>query len=120
MPDENNYSVFAYFSPEFFHGLVEPAYQVELRRALEAIARIELAEVASRAATAEGVEPTIEEMIAAGFLPVWFDQRADGARTLKLGDKWIDSLRGARGSFLPIVDVPVEQISDTERSASIA
>jgi hypothetical protein len=107
--------VFGYFSPEFFHGLVDPAYQVELRRRLEAIAHIELAEVATLAAEAEGVEPTIPAMMAAGLLPDWFDQRADGAKTLRSKDKWIDSLRGARGSFLPIVDVKIENVNATER-----
>ncbi len=114
MPEANGYSVFAYFSPEFFHGLVDPAYQVELRRRLEAIAHIELAEVATLAAKAEGIEPTVEAMTAAGLLPEWFDQRADGSKTLRLNDKWIDSRRGARGSFLPIVDVEVDSVNATE------
>lgn len=115
MPEANGYSVFGYFSPEFFHGLVEPAYQVELRRRLEAIAHIELAEVATLAAQAEGIDPNIPDMIAAGLLPEWFDQRADGSRTLRSNDKWIDSRRGARGSFLPIVDTTVENVNATER-----
>ncbi len=114
MPEANGYSVFGYFSPEFFHGLVDPAYQIELRRRLEAIAHLELAEVASLAAEAEGVEPTLAGMTSAGLLPEWFDQRADGSKTLRTNDKWIDSLRGARGSFLPIVDVPVENVSPAE------
>lgn len=115
MPDANGYSVFGYFSPEFFHGLVDPAYQVELRRRLEAIASIELAEVATLAAQAEGLKTDMTDLMAAGLLPEWFDQRADGSKTLRLGDKWIDSRRGARGSFLPIVDVPVEHVNETER-----
>ena len=115
MPEANGYSVFGYFSPEFFHGLVEPAYQVELRRRLEAIAHIELAEVATLAAKAEGIDANVPDMIAAGLLPEWFDQRADGSRTLRSNDKWIDSRRGARGSFLPIVDMTIEQVNATER-----
>lgn len=115
MPEANGYSVFGYFSPDFFHGLVDPAYQVELRRRLEAIAHIEVAEVATLAAKAEGIEPNVPEMMAAGLLPEWFDSRADGSRTLRSADKWIDSRRGARGSFLPIVDVEVENVNATER-----
>ncbi|MCC6509594.1 MAG: hypothetical protein IT423_10830 [Pirellulaceae bacterium] len=114
MPESNNYSVFGYFSPEFFHSLVEPAYQVELRRRLEAIARIELAEVASRAAVAEGIDVTVPAMIEAGLLPAWFNDRADGGQTLRTDDRWIDSVRGARGSFLPIVDVAIDQVSQSE------
>ncbi len=115
MPEANGYSVFGYFSPEFFHGLVDPAYQVELRRRLEAIAHIEVAEVATLAAKAEGIEPSVPAMISAGLLPEWFDARADGSRTLRSADTWIDSRRGARGSFLPIVDVSVESVNATER-----
>lgn len=114
MPEANAYSVFGYFSPEFFHSIVAPQYQIELRRRLEAIAHIELAEVAARAAVAEGINADVPGMIAAGLLPPWFEQRADGARTLRLDDRWIDSLRGARGSFLPIVDVDVGTVSASE------
>lgn len=114
MPQANNYSVFAYFSPEFFHGLVSPQYQIELHRRLEAIAHLEVAEVASRAATAEGAAVDLPTLKEAGLVPPWFDQRADGARTLRSDDQWIDSLRGARGSFLPIVDVEIGQVSPTE------
>lgn len=117
MPEANNYSVFAYFSPDFFHQLVSPQYQIELRRRLESIAHLEIAEVASAAARAEGVPPDdVSEMQAAGLLPTWFDQRADGARTLNSNGRWIDSLRGARGSFLPIADVELVNVSDVEAS----
>ncbi len=122
MPEANSYSVFAYFSPEFFHGLVSPQYQIELRRRLEAIAHIEVAEVASRAATAEGIEPEVPAMIARGLLPPWFDNRADGSKTLRSDPQWIDSRRGARGSFLPIIDVEVTHVSpaEAERYAKLA
>ncbi|MDX1925408.1 MAG: hypothetical protein SFV81_02745 [Pirellulaceae bacterium] len=115
MPEANNYSVFAYFSPEFFHQLVSPQYQIELRRRLESIAHLEIAEVASAAAIAEGIVPDdVTEMQTAGLLPAWFDQRADGARTLNNQGRWIDSLRGARGSYLPIADVELVNVSDVE------
>jgi hypothetical protein len=115
MPDGNNYNVFAYFSPQFFYRLVSPQYQIELRRRLEAIAHIEVAELASQAAAAEGVDP--ENLVAMrehGLLPPWFNQRADGAETIRAQGEWIDSLRGGRGSFLPIADVVVSSVSETE------
>ena len=115
MPTANDYSVFAFFSPEFFHQLVSPQYQIELRRRLESIAHLEIAEVASVAARAEGVAAdNVVEMQAAGLLPAWFDERADGARTLNAKGHWIDSLRGARGSFLPIADVELGSVNDVE------
>ncbi len=115
MPDANDYAVFAYFSPEFFHRLVSPQYQLELRRRLAAIAHIEMAEMATQVARGEGlVETDLANLQATGLLPAWFDQRVDGARTLRTEQGWIDSLRGARGSFLPIADVPVEMVSQRE------
>ncbi len=123
MPDGNNYSVFGYFSPEFFHRLVSPQYQIELRRRLEAIAHLEIAEVATQAGQAEGMATRdISSLIAAGLLPSWFDSRPDGARVLRSGDRWIDSLRGARSSFLPIADVELTGVTagEAESYAEIA
>jgi hypothetical protein len=115
MPDANNYSVFAFLAPEFFHQLVSPHYQIELRRRLEAIAHLEIAEVASRVGSAEGIaDDDIDTLRTNGLLPKRFDSRPDGARALRSGDHWIDSLRGARGSFLPIADVEFSEVSTTE------
>ncbi len=115
MPDANQYAVFAYFSPEFFHRLVSPQYQIELRRRLAAIAHLEIATVASQVAAAEGLgEPDIDQMKSQGLLAPWFDQRTDGAQTLRSESGWIDSLRGARGSFLPIADVEIKAVSPRE------
>lgn len=138
MPEANNYSVFAYFSPEFFHRLVSPQYQIELRRRLEAVAHLEIATVATQTAMAEGAEyDSIEALQAGGYLPNWFDVRPDGARVLKaprggvgaanssgnsrglqttsMADfQWIDSRRGARGSFIPIADMQLDAVTEAE------
>ncbi len=123
MPDANQYAVFAYFSPEFFHRLVSPQYQIELNRRLAAIAQIEIAEAAYRVGQAEGLgNLDIDRMKSVGLLAPWFDQRTDGARVLQSENGWIDSLRGARGSFLPIADVEIKSVSpsEAEQYASIA
>lgn len=115
MPDANNYAVFAYFSPEFFHRLVSPQYQIELRRRLAAIAHLEIAEVATAVAKSEGLASLdLDSMKAAGLLAPWFDQRVDGAQTLRTDTGFIDSLRGARGSFLPIADVELTTVNQVE------
>ena len=115
MPEANNYSVFAYFSPEFFHRLVSPQYQIELRRRLQAIAHLEVAELASQVALAEQqADLSIEQLKAAALLPEWFDQRADGSQTLRDGNRWVDSTRGGRGCFAPIPDVPIAGVTDQE------
>ncbi len=109
MVEDNAYSVFAFLSPEFLQRLVSPQYQIELRRRMEAIASLEIAEMASQVAAAEGVPgDNIDALIAAGLLPPSFNDRPDGAQTLRSEGRWIDSMRGARGSFLPIADIQLQ------------
>ncbi len=123
MPTANDYSVFVYLSSEFFRNLVSPQYQIELRRRLKAIASIEIAEMATYVAKAEAVvreesfEPSVERLQEAGYLPPSFQSRIDGSQTLRYNDRWHDSLRGGRGSFLPIADVPLVDCTTEESLA---
>lgn len=57
---------------------------------------------------------SIESLIAGGYLPTWFQQRVDGSETIRFGGAWHDSLRGRRGSFLPIGDAPLNDCSPEE------
>ncbi|MBX3421360.1 MAG: hypothetical protein KF752_07360 [Pirellulaceae bacterium] len=116
MPVDNDYSVFGYLPPEFIQRLLSPQYQIELRRRLSAAARLELAEMAGLVASAEGLErlESVADLQSAGLLPVTFEHRADGAHVLRSQNGWLDSCRGARGSFLPIVDVPIGHVSTQE------
>ena len=121
MPLENKYDIFVYLSSEFFRNLVSPQYQIELRRRLKALAAIEIAELASLTSVAEtGMKdavPTIERLGADGYLPPGFQTRVDGSQTLAFSGSWHDSLRGKRGSFLPIADVQVSDCSVEEAQA---
>lgn len=123
MPLSNEYSIFAYLSSEFFRNLVSPQYQIELRRRLKAIASIEIAEMASRVANAEadamGTEKdgSIDSLMRRGYLPNTFQSRVDGSQTLSFSGRWHDSIRGGRGSFLPIADVPLTECSQDEFDA---
>jgi hypothetical protein len=118
MPVEHKYDIFVYLSSEFFRNLVSPQYQIELRRRLKAIAAIEIAEMASLTYAAEtGIRPKvadIDRLIADGYLPPTFQSRVDGAQTLAYSGSWHDSLRGKRGSFLPIADVVITECSVEE------
>ncbi len=118
MPLENKYDIFIYLSSEFFRNLVSPQYQIELRRRLKAMAAIEIAELASLTSAAEsGVHdsvPSIERLIMDGYLPPSFQTRVDGSQTLAFSGTWHDSLRGKRGSFLPIADVQLNDCSAEE------
>lgn len=117
MPEANHYSVFGFFAPEFFNRLVSPQYQIELKRRLEAIAHLEIAEMASAVGAAEGIDPNdLVSLGQAGLLPPKYDQRSDGARVLRNNTGWIDSLRGARGSFLPIADVELQGVTEAEQA----
>ncbi|HBE69928.1 MAG TPA: hypothetical protein DDW52_17415, partial [Planctomycetaceae bacterium] len=118
MPAAQDYSVFAYFSPRFLQELVSPKHQIELSRRLEALGRIEIATVASQAAKAEGLpSQSLLQLQAEGFLPEDFLESADGSRPILTRDgQWIDSIRGARGSFLPIADTQIAQVTASEAS----
>lgn len=115
MPEESNYSVFAYFSPRFFHQLVSPKYQIELERRLEAIGRLEIVSTAAQAVAAESKNAlSIAQMQDSGYLPANFTNSQDGARPIQSDTGWIDSLRGARGSFLPIADIEINSVTKQE------
>ena len=116
MPTSRDLTVFAYLSGKFFQNLVSPQYQIEMVRRLRSAAEMDMALVAQVAARSEGVNAkSIEELIKSQYLPDGFGQRADGSR-LELNDsgEFVDSLRGGRGSFLPVLDVPLTQITATE------
>jgi hypothetical protein len=115
MPTSNNYSVFAFFSPEFFRNLLSPQYQIEMRRRLSAIARIQLADMASLSAASEGqTGKSLQNLVDDKFLPPWFLETKDDSQPIRDGERWIDSRRGSRGSMLPIPDVPVVDCSQAE------
>ena len=108
-------TVFAYFSPAFFHNLLDAHYQIELDRRLRSAVEIELFQIAQLAARAEHKpSDTVEELIAGDMLPAGFGERADGSRLVFVDGKPADSLRGGRGTFLPVPDVDVGQVTRRE------
>jgi hypothetical protein len=116
MPGKGDYTVFAYLSAKFFQNLVGAQYQIEMDRRLRSAAEMDMALVAQVAARSEGVNArTIDELIKSQYLPEGFGQRVDGSH-LELSDsgEFVDSLRGGRGSFLPILDVPLTHVTATE------
>ena len=108
-------SLFAFLSVEFLHGLMAPQYQIELRRRLRAVTDLELVQLARQAARHEGRSAeTIEQLLADQFLPKAIQRRADGSHVVCQGKQVVDSLRGVRGSFLPIPDVPIDEVTVSE------
>ncbi len=118
MPLERNDAVFVYLSDEFFRQFTSPRYRVEMARRLQAAADIDLVQLATLAAAAEGRPGgSIENLVRAEALPRGFGPRPDGSRTVLEGGQVYDSLRGHRGAFIPVPDVPVDRVTKAERTA---
>ncbi len=119
MPLERNDTIFAYFSPGMLQGLLSPHYLIELRRRMQSEADIALVHLARLAAAsmASSNQPALEEiqdLVNAGFLPVNFGRRADGSGVVTVGDRVLDTRRGARGTFLPIPDSQIDSVTVSE------
>lgn len=115
MPVARQDSLFVYLSDPWFRLLVSPQYRIEMTRRMQAEAEVEIVHLARLAARAEKQPAeTIEQLIAGGFLPKWFGHRSDGSRPVLAEGDVIDSLRGARRSFLPIPDVAINGVTPTE------
>jgi hypothetical protein len=117
-PADGKDTVFAYLSSAFFRNLVRPEYRVEISRRLQAAADIDALQLAQLAAAAERRPgDTIEQLRAGGFLPAEFGPRPDGSQAVIGRDEVHDSLRGARGSFIPVPDVEVTRVTPAEADA---
>ena len=115
MPIDREDTVFVYLSEPFFDNLVSPQYRIETRRRLQAIADIELVKLAQLAARAAGFpDDSIPKLVENGFLPAEFGLRPDGSQAVLENGQVIDSTRGRRGTFLPILDVRVESVTASE------
>ncbi len=116
MPLERNDTIFAYFSPAMLRGLVSPEYLIELRRRLYAKSEVAMVHLASLAAAQEAGDPNvgIDELVSSGFLPQNFGSRGDGSGLVNVGDQMMDTMRGTRGSFLPIADVKIDSVTPEE------
>ena len=128
MPLSRDDTVFAYFSPEFFQGLVSPGYMIELRRRLFAKADLIMVQL-SRLLARDNVLPSVDTvdsdadsadvtsldyLIQHRFLPAQFGDRFDGSGVFEVGDEIVDSLRGARGTFIPICDIDIDETTEEE------
>jgi hypothetical protein len=115
MPVERKDTIFAYFSTAFFRDLLSPRYQVELSRRMAAVSALELVQLARLAAKQEGVQgESIDQLVAEQLLPSGIARLADGSGPFLEENRVLDSLRGARGSFLPIPDVDLQKVTSEE------
>ena len=131
MPLSRDDTIFAYFSPEMFQGLVSPQYMIELRRRLFAKADLVMAQLSQVFATIDSSENRIEpndakmashragrrsinELVDQKYLPPRFGDRFDGSGVFEVGDQFVDSLRGSRGTFVPICDIEITEVTEEE------
>ena len=115
MPLTRDDTVWIYMSDAFFRNITSPLYRVEMARRLNAVADIELVQLAKLAAASEGKPgATIQELVGGGFLPQSFGPLPDGSRVVIDKGEVYDSLRGRRGSFVPAPDMKVEQVTQWE------
>jgi len=121
MPIELKSTIFLYFSRPYFYHLYSPAYWTETQRRNAAAAGIELLRLGGMAAAAEGygnqadVAEWVNLLKANGYVPPNFGMLPDGSYTIL--ESWTDicdSLRGYRGSFVPIADLLPEKVTDSE------
>ena len=116
IPQGEENTLFVYLSRRFFEGLLSPQYQIELPRRLRAVTDLQAWELATLAARAEGLTKPVgtERLIEYGFLAADGNARSDGSMNVAQGDRMLDSIRGARGTFLPIPDVKIANVTATE------
>ncbi len=117
-PVDRGDTVFIYFSDPFFREMAGSHYWIEMSRRLQAaadIVSVQLAQIGAEGASQPG--ETIDQLKTHQWLPPEFGPRPDGSRAEITSDGVVDSLRGRRGFFLPIPDVPVRKITRVEAEA---
>ncbi|GAB4130582.1 MAG: hypothetical protein Kow0040_08650 [Thermogutta sp.] len=108
-------TAFVYMSRDFLRKLTGPEYRIETQRRVQALADMDLLELALLAAAGEGLDVRDPaELAELGFLPPSFGPRSDGGRAVLENGVVVDSLRGHRGAFVPIADMPVTSVSAYE------
>lgn len=117
MPLSRDDTAFIYMSDEFFRRMVGVQYRVEMTRRMQAMADVELAELAIISAKVEGrLHQTVADLVDGGFLPKNFMSRTDGSHPVIHDGEVRDGLRGARGVFLPVADVDIQKVTLSEET----
>ena len=113
-----SHRILIYLSDPFFRRLASPQYRIELLRRARSLAEMHEFAVASTVATSLGQnDASAETLVATGYLSPTFARRANEERIAVVNDHVVDSVRGRRGTFLPIPDVLVQTATQSELSA---
>ncbi len=115
LPVEREDTIFVFLPALFLQQLISPQYQVEVLRRRRSLAEIDLLHLARRAAIHEQIRhDSVDDLVQAQLLPPGFAQRSDGSELVMDGEHIIDSVRGARGYFVPVPDMNVDAVSLSE------
>ncbi|KAA5541797.1 hypothetical protein FYK55_16435 [Roseiconus nitratireducens] len=109
---------FLYLSDPFFQRMVSPKFRIELTRRRHAAEELKSYQLARLIAEHEKLDGDPDQAIyREGILPEGFADRPDGSRPMFRQGRYVDSLRGVSGNFLPICDVPVDRVTASEVQA---
>ena len=114
-PLERDDTMVAFVSEQFWRNLCSPKYVIENLRRVRSSRESLLLELARYSAQCEGkAGQTAEELIASGILPPRFGERIDASKLQDLEGGHVDSLRGARGYYMPIADLEIDGVTKKE------
>ena len=117
--------VFVYIPRLCLENITSPDYQIELWRRTRSVAEMQAYEMAMQLAehqsrinwplpAVSGGNEMPQRIIAQGILPSGFQQHAGSGDLSKSKAGMLDSLRGNRGTFVPIPDIEVRSATHTE------
>jgi len=120
MPVTRPDTVFAYLSDAYFRNLTSPQYRVEMTRRMQVLNEIDEWQLANWTAKHEGVtDLTLENLVKLGYLPPTYNQHPDGGKLVfsPNGGRPLDALRGGKGTFTPVPDMPITSVTASEEAA---
>lgn len=112
-PVDRDDTLFLFVSEAFFHNLLSPKYQIELRRRSYARAAQNILQCASWAAASEGVDASdLDRLIRGGFLPPHFQLPAYPA-SLTADPGPITNIESPQWN-VPVSDVVIDRVTRSE------
>lgn len=119
MPLARPDTVFVYLGDAYFRNLTSPQYRIEMTRRMQSLNEIDEWQLAQWTAKHEGItDLSRDNLIRLGYLPPTFNQHADGGQlVVPATGRPSDSLRGGKGTFVPVPDMPVTTVTTGEEQA---
>ena len=114
-PLDREDALFVYLPTTFFQQLLQPQFQIELKRRNQVVTDMVLLEMAELTAASESYDfKDTDDLILGGYLPEGFGAHPDGSQFYREGNQWRCTLRGRRGFFTPIADMELNRVTLAE------